>query len=299
MKRELCIGIDLGGSNLRFALVDRQGKVLARCAEPTRPAAGLQSLLTRLLAGVERLRQEGGGLGYSVVALAVGVPGLVCSDGVVRASVNIPALEGVSLARELSIATGIPVVALNDANACALGEKRYGAGRGYRSLIALTLGTGVGSGLILDGKLWTGVDGAAGEFGHIPVEPDGRPCGCGSRGCLEQYASASAIARDGDDAAAVARRARQGDAAALAVFAEAGRYLGIAVAGVVNLLNLEAVILCGGVARSFDLLESSLRRELISRTFALSGGRVRIEPGLLGDDAGVLGAAVAAFGTAV
>ncbi|MBU5614816.1 ROK family protein [Geomonas azotofigens] len=299
MRRELCIGIDLGGSNLRFALVDRQGRVLARSAEPTLPAAGLASLLSRLLCGVERLRREAAGMGFGTAALAVGVPGLVCSDGVVRASVNVPVLEGVPLARELSVATGMPVATLNDANACALGEKRYGAGRGYRSLIALTLGTGVGSGLILDGKLWTGVDGAAGEFGHIPVEPEGRPCGCGSRGCLEQYASAGAIARGGDDAAAVARRARQGDAAAIAVFAEAGRYLGIAAAGVVNLLNLEAVILCGGVARSFDLLAPSLRRELVSRTFAISGGRVRVEPGVLGDDAGVLGAAVAAFGTAL
>ncbi|GFO65218.1 ROK family protein [Geomonas paludis] len=296
MKQELCIGIDLGGSNLRFALVDRQGRVLARCAEPTLPAAGLASLLARLLDGVERLRQEGARLGCGTVALAVGVPGLVCSDGVVRASVNVPVLEGVPLARELSAATGMPVAALNDANACALGENRYGAGRGYRSLIALTLGTGVGSGLILDGRLWTGVDGAAGEFGHIPVEPEGRPCGCGSRGCVEQYASAGAIARNGDDAAAVARRARQGDAAALAVFAEAGRYLGIAAAGVVNLLNLEAVLLCGGVAQSFDLLVPALRRELVSRTFPVSGGRVRVEQGTLGDDAGVLGAAVAAFG---
>ncbi|QWV92217.1 ROK family protein [Geomonas oryzisoli] len=297
MKRELCIGVDLGGSNLRFALVDRQGRVLARSAEPTLPSAGLDSLLSRLQARVGQLQEEAARIGTSVAALAVGVPGLVCSDGVVRASVNVPALEGVPLARELSAATGMPVVVLNDANACALGEKRYGAGRGYHSLIALTIGTGVGAGLILDGKLWTGVDGAAGEFGHIPVEPEGRPCGCGSRGCLEQYASAGAIAREGEGAEAVARRARQGDAAALAAFAAAGRYLGIAAAGVVNMLNLEAVILCGGVAQSFDLLEPALRRELVSRTFPVSGGRVHVAPGELGDDAGVLGAAVAAFDT--
>ncbi|QXE91155.1 ROK family protein [Geomonas subterranea] len=297
MTRELCIGVDLGGSNLRMALVDRQGSVLARSAEPTLPAAGLDSLLSRLLAGVGRLQGEATRIGARTVALAVGVPGLVCSDGVVRASVNVPGLEGVPLARELSLATGLPVAALNDANACAVGEKRYGAGRDYRSLIALTIGTGVGAGLILDGKLWTGADGAAGEFGHIPVEPEGRPCGCGSRGCLEQYASAGAIAGEGGDAAVVANRARLGDAAALAVFAEAGRYLGIAMAGVVNLLNLEAVIVCGGVARSFDLLAPALLRELDSRTFSVAGGRVRVEPGMLGDDAGVLGAAATAFET--
>lgn len=296
MRRELCIGVDLGGSNLRLALVDREGRVLLRRCEPTLAGAGLHSLLSRIEAGVHELRQQAKAMDLRVASVGVGVPGLVCSDGVIRSSVNVAALDGVNLARELSASTGLPVLALNDANASALAEYRYGAGRGASSLIALTIGTGVGAGLILDGKLWTGADGAAGEFGHIPVEPHGRPCGCGGRGCLEQYASALAIAPDGN-AAAVAGRARDGDAAALALFALAGCYLGIAAAGVVNLLNLELVIVGGGVAGSFDLLAPSLRRELFARTFPVAAARVRVEQGKLGDDAGIVGAAVAAFGS--
>lgn len=295
MRQELCIGVDLGGSNLRLALSDREGRVLARCAEATLPAAGLDPLLARLLSALKRLREEALKQGATVAAVGLGLPGLVLKDGVVRSSVNLPPLEGVNLPRDLSAELGVPVLAINDANAGALGEKRYGAGRKYASLIMLTIGTGVGGGLILDGKLWTGADGTAGEFGHIPVEPEGRPCGCGSRGCLEQYASATAISGGSGDAAAVASRARQGDVEALARFAEAGRYLGIAAAGVVNLLNLEGIILGGGVAESFELLAPALRRELDSRTFPVPGARVRVERGELGDDAGVLGAAALAF----
>lgn len=295
MRRQLRIGVDLGGSNLRLALVDREGRVLARSAQPTLASEGLDSLLSRLLSALRGLKEEATKEGASVSAVGLGLPGLVCRDGVVRSSVNVPCLDGVDLAREVSGALGTPVAALNDANAGALGEMRYGAGRSYASLIMVTVGTGIGAGLVLDGKLWTGADGAAGEFGHIPVEPEGRPCGCGSRGCLEQYASARALSGGSGDAALVAGRARQGDAEALALFAEAGRYLGIAAAGVVNLLNLDAVILGGGVTESFDLLAPSLRRELISRTFPVPGGRVRIEKGELGKDAGVLGAAAFAF----
>jgi glucokinase len=167
----------------------------------------------------------------------------------------------------------------------------------------LTIGTGVGSGLILDGRLWTGIDGAAGEFGHITVEPGGKACGCGNTGCLEQYASARAIAAPAGSpeaggtcgAAAVAARALKGDPVAAAVFQQAGRYLGIAAAGVLNLLNLEAIILGGGVAGSFELLAVPMRNEIAARAFAIPGARVRVLKGELGDDAGVLGAAAAAF----
>lgn len=295
--QDVCIGVDVGGTNLRLALVDRGGLVLARIAEPTRGDCGLPSVLSRLSEAVERLQGEAQARGRKVAALGVGLPGLVLADGVVRSSLNLPALEGVNLARELSGAAGLPLFVMNDANACAVGEQRYGAGRGYNSLLMLTVGTGVGAGLILDGKLWTGADGAAGEFGHVTVEPEGRPCGCGNRGCLEQYASATALSAGEIDAAAVARRAREGDAEALALFEEAGRYLGIAAAGVVNLLNLEAIVLGGGGSESFDLLEPFIWREIASRSFAIPGARVRLEKGALGDDAGVLGAAAVAFDT--
>lgn len=294
MKQKGCIGIDIGGTNLRLALVDQEGRILARSEEATLPAAGLPFLLSRLEFALQGLQETALSGGMEVAAVGVGVPGLVCRDGVVRASVNIPALEGVPLGEEIARTVGVPVLLVNDANASAVAEHRFGAGRDCSSLLVVTLGTGIGAGLILDGRLWTGADGAAGEFGHITVEPQGRRCGCGASGCLEQYASATAISGGSGDAEKVAVRARAGDAGALAIFTEAGRYLGIATAGVVNLLNLDAVILTGGVSGSFEFLEPALRRELSARSFAVPGARVRILKGSLDNDAGVLGAAALA-----
>ena len=291
----VCIGVDVGGTNLRFAVVNRDGEVLDRISEPTCVASGCAPFLARLLVILDRLKSEVEDSGRRLAAVGIGIPGLVSDRGVIGFSVNFASLQGLNLAEALSLAAGVPVLALNDANACAIGEQRFGAGKGYRSSLMLTIGTGVGAGLILDGRLWTGIDGAAGEFGHITVEPSGRTCGCGNRGCLEQYASATAICSGKGSAAAVALRARRGDAEAAACFEQAGRYLGIAAAAVVNLLNLEAIILGGGVAESFDLLAPPMRKEILARSCAVPGTRVRIVKGALGDDAGVLGAAATAF----
>jgi glucokinase len=306
LKDCVCLGVDVGGTNLRCALVAPDGTVLGRESLATDIAAGRGPFLERLLGLLTRLRAQAGARGKRVGAVGLGVPGLLSNDGVLRSSVNLPALEGINLAEAVSAGIGLPAVALNDANASAVGEARFGAGRPYASTLTMTLGTGVGAGLILDGRLWTGIDGVAGEFGHLTVEPNGRRCGCGNRGCLEQYASATAIAAlaagcglDAGggrlDAARVADLARQGDGKALGVFEQAGCYLGIAAAGVVNLLNLEAIILGGGVAESFDLLGPVLQRELRARAFAVPGERARVLKGELGDDAGVLGAAATAF----
>ena len=305
-QESVCLGVDVGGTNLRCALVTRDGAVLVRESEATDIASGRDPFLERLCALLDRLKAGAGAQGGRVAAVGLGVPGLLSNDGVLRSSVNLVALEGLNLAELVSARIGLPVAALNDANASAVGEQRFGAGRPFASSIMLTLGTGVGAGLILDGRLWTGIDGVAGEFGHITVEPNGRRCGCGNTGCLEQYASATAIAAlafgmglhaGGGrlDAACVAALAREGDPKACAVFQQAGAYLGIAAAGVINLLNLEAIILGGGVAESFDLLAPALRSEIRERAFATPGGRVQLLKGELGDDAGVLGAAAAAF----
>ena len=306
--RDVCIGVDLGGTNLRCALVTRGGAIIRRQSLATDIGSGSASFLSRLLSALNRLQQEAQGDDLQVLAAGLGVPGLISPEGEILSSLNLPPLEGLNLAREVASALGLPAVALNDANAGAIGEQRFGAGRGFRSSLMLTIGTGVGGGLILDHRLWTGCDGAAGEFGHMTVEPEGRPCGCGNRGCLEQYVSAGAIAAgagasqggaaqtgDNGGAAAVAARALRGDAEAARVFEQAGRYLGIAAAGVVNLLNLEAIILGGGVAQSFELLATPMRKEVAARAFALPAATVRIVKGELGDDAGILGAAAAAF----
>jgi len=298
----VCLGVDVGGTNLRCAMVTASGEVIRRDRLPTDVDLGRESFLERLLLVLKDLKREGEALGKRVAAVGLGVPGLISNEGVVHSSVNLLPLEDLNITQEVSRRLGMPVLAINDANACAVGEKRFGAGRPYASILVLTLGTGVGSGLILNDMLWTGIDGVAGEFGHVTVEPLGDPCGCGNRGCLELYASATAIAaqaaREGESmgtADLVARAARNGDPTAAAIFARAGRYLGIATASAVNLLNLEAIVLGGGVAESFDLLSGTLERELHSRAFTIPARRVRILKGELGDDAGVLGASALAF----
>ncbi|HEY6838656.1 MAG TPA: ROK family protein, partial [Geobacteraceae bacterium] len=268
--RKAVVGIDLGGTNLRFALVRAEGAIVKRLRQPTSIHEGWESLLGRLAAGVAQLAEEAAAEGITVEGVGIGVPGLIGSDGFVHSSVNLLPLEGRNIGEALKRSTGFPVVAANDANAIAFGEKMYGAGRGFSSFLMFTIGTGIGSGLVLDGRLWKGRDGFAAEYGHATVEPDGLDCGCGNHGCLERYASATAIVdcvtkelrrgRESSLAAIpetdlsaehVAEAASAGDELARSVYVRAGRYLGVAAASAVSLLNLEAIILGGGVAASF------------------------------------------------
>jgi len=297
------VGIDIGGTNLRFALVTEDGDICSRLRLTTEMTRA--GFLHQLTAGIRELQQQAPQLGCRLVAAGAGVPGLVTRSGEILSSVNLPHCEGVNLARELAQSTALPAVVGNDANVAACGEQRFGAGRPYRSFLMVTLGTGVGGGLILDGRLWTGSDGFAGEFGHMTVEPDGRPCPCGNRGCLEQYASATALVaaaresalsgRVAESAESLADAARSGDPRAVALFARAGRYLGIAAAGVINLLNIEAIVVGGGVAASFPLWGEAMRQEIDMRGFRPAVARVAVVRSELGDDAGVLGAAALAF----
>ena len=306
------IGIDIGGTNLRFALVGGDGAILHQERGKTASTEGYDAFFSRLTGGINRLTSMASGIGRQVSAVGIGVPGVIGGDGLVHSSVNLQILDGVNLREVVTGHCNLPVVVLNDANAFACGEKWFGAGRTCASLLVVTLGTGVGGGLILDDRLWTGIDGAAGEFGHLTVEPDGHPCPCGNRGCLEQYASATAIAAAARRALGewgldlpspggrftahgLAEAARHGDRLALGIFAEAGRYLGIAAAGVANFLNLEALIIGGGMAESFDLLVPSLRQEIDGRSFPVNSSRLKVLKGALGDDAGILGSAAMAL----
>jgi len=276
------LAADIGGTSLRAALVDANGKILDRRSGPTPPdpAAGLALL--------RRFWDELGAADARGVVIAGGIrPG----SGEITQSPNLPRWEGVPLARELACG------AWNDANGALLGEAWKGALRGARSALLLTLGTGVGGGVLLDGALWEGATGCAGELGHVPVEGRGPPCACGSRGCLEVYASAPAVARaaGAPDGVEAARLARAGDAKAAAAFAGAGEALGIALAGLVNAFNPEAICLGGGLAGAFDLLAPPLEATLAARAFRLAREGLRIVPAALGNDAGLLGAAGAAL----
>lgn len=313
MRRTFFIGIDVGGTNLRFALVDGKGRIRHRLHGKTGIHEGRDAFFSRLGKGIGALRDLAESEGGEVAAVGAGVPGLISNDGFVHVSVNLTPLDGVNLRDAISTLTGLPTVVANDVNAIAWGEKTFGAGRPFGSFLMVTLGTGVGGGLVLDGRLWSGIDGVAGEFGHVTVEPDGHPCPCGNRGCLEQYSSATAITRaarrlleqggsaisgfapEGLSTEAIAAAARDGDAATAALFTEAGRHLGIAVASMANLLNLEAVIVGGGVAASLDLLRGAMERELHARAFPVPARRLQIIPAALGDDGGLLGSAALAM----
>ncbi|MEI8354585.1 MAG: ROK family protein [Deltaproteobacteria bacterium] len=308
------IGIDLGGTNLRFALLDMSGTILIRDRQPTEIDRGKDALLHRLTAGIAGIRDKAAGIGLKVRAIGAGAPGLILKDGTILSSVNLAPLEGLNLRSYLELQSGLPVTVANDANAAAYGEKSFGAGKPFSSFLLLTIGTGVGSGLILDNKVWTGADGLAAEYGHATIVPDGRSCPCGNKGCLEQYASANAIVLSALEAVqlgrggplasystgeitaeTVARHAFAGDPLSLEIFNEAGRFLGIAAASTVNLLNIEAILIGGGVARSFGLLAGPMLRELSARAYNAIAARVKIISGALGDDAGCIGSAVLAM----
>ena len=314
MKTRAVISLDIGGTNLRMAVVTKDGAVISRSQSACRINMGRTAFLEAVSGEYEKLRKSALRSGVNIAAVGAGVPGLIDRTGTISSAVNLKPLEDFNLKRWLESLTGLPAVVLNDANAAAIAEKSSGAGRPFSSLLHITLGTGVGSGLILDGRLWTGRDGAAAEFGHITVEPNGHVCQCGNYGCLEQYASATAISEfakkkldegvkstlslvkiDMLETAHVAVAAENGDSLALKCFRRAGQYLGIACASAVNLLNPEAIIVGGQVSRSFDLIAPALRREIDARAFHLPAATVKLLKGELGDNAGIMGSAAAAF----
>lgn len=292
-RAESYIGVDIGGTNLRGALFSAAGEVLHRFRSLSVIDAGREPFLASLGEGLDSLLGIADALGLSVQAVGVGVPGLIDCHGLVHSSVNLPPLAGLQLRETLEARLGVPVRCANDANLIALGESSSGAGQGLDSLMVITIGTGLGSGLILNRQLWEGSRGFAAEFGHVTVEPDGYPCPCGNRGCLEQYVSATALTRMGGGLAAdeLARLARDGNPDAQRLFEQVGRYLGIALAGLLNTLNLDGIVIGGGVSASYDLLEPALLQELHQRTFRQIMHQVVVRRASLGDDAGLLGAA--------
>lgn len=307
------MAIDIGGTNLRMALIRSDGLLLKRHSFSCRIADGLNQFLENISHGAQFISEFASTSEVSIRAVGAGVPGATDSSGRVVSSVNLAPLVGFHLREWLSSNWNIPAVLLNDANAAAFAELTYGAGRPFDSFIHFTLGTGVGSGLVLNKQVWTGRRGLAAEYGHATVEPFGRPCNCGNNGCLEQYASANGIILNAkeqlsrgksstltdhaDDitAAQIARAAQNGDNVAIESLESAGRYLGIAAASAVNLLDLEAIIIGGGVAESFSFLEPAISFELQRRAYPTAREGLMVIKGELGDDAGLLGAAAAAW----
>jgi len=310
------IGIDLGGTNIRAALVDERGSVRQRHCLSTGAADGVDAVVSRL---VEAARTIVSSSGEEVEAIGIGAPGLVDpSRGVVRIPPNLPGWGEVPLASLIEGALGYPTRVGNDTNMVTLAEWMCGAGRGARHMVCLTLGTGVGGGLVLDSQLYLGARGAAAEIGHMTVEPQGPLCNCGNRGCLESLVGASAIAErarmaiergEGEEMRRlsggdheqltpeiVARAAECGDEAARRVLYDVGVYLGIALASIVNLLDPEIIVIGGGISHAGDLILEPARAAMEERAMRLEDRHVSVVPAALGDDGGVIGAALFALG---
>ncbi|HEX8072135.1 MAG TPA: ROK family protein [Pyrinomonadaceae bacterium] len=301
------LGVDLSGTTLRAALVGADGQVAARRdAAIEGDAVGPQ---------VARLVAELRDAGPAVAALGVGIPGLVRPDtGRVVVSADLPAAARGDLRAEIAQATGLPVTVENDANAAAYGEYVAGAGRGARTLFYITIGTGIGGALVLDGRLWHGASGFAGEIGHITILPDGEQCNCGNYGCLETVASAPNIVRRTHErllrdstsslsrlglskdftAADIAHEANNGDDFALMMLERTGRYIGTAVATVINLLNIERIILGGAIMDAGDLILQPIIREAGKRSFQPCFEATQIVAAQLAADAVAVGAAMLA-----
>ncbi len=300
--KKIALALDLGGTNLRLAAVGEDGAVYSRsrAATPTQSSSGeIVDLIVRL---ADECRREAPA-GTDVFAIGAAAPASIDqAAGVLTQLPNLPALDGLSLRDILSQRLGVPAILENDATAAALGENWRGASRNLDDSICVTLGTGVGGGLIINGQPFRGKDGTAGEVGHICVEAEGLPCGCGGRGCVEQYASATAIVRMANEAGLDVRSSRDvydaaiaGDANAIAVFDRMGSYLGIGLSSLINVLNPEMIVICGGVSAALELFIGSVNREVKVRAFSEPAMRAKIVRGELGDDAGILGAARAAF----
>jgi len=293
------IGIDLGGTNLRVAAVDSSGEILDKVSEPAVFDAGPEHVAEEIARVVDNVRKKVGVDGLAGVG--IGVPGYIdITAGVVVGSANLPGFEGFPVRDRIQQNLGTPIHLENDANAAALGEMWMGAGKNVKDLILLTLGTGIGGGIVIDGKVVHGSNGMAGEFGHMTVFPDGNPCGCGNCGCLEKHASATAIAamgrmmhfgREVKTAADVYALALEGNDRAKRVFESMGRALGIALASLINAFNFPLYLVSGGPLPAWDLFSPTMFSEISKRSFTFSRTGTRVERALLGADAGLFGAA--------
>ncbi|HSW51264.1 MAG TPA: ROK family protein [Bryobacteraceae bacterium] len=296
------IGLDLGGTNFRAAAVDPEGSVLDRVSAATNSAGGREAILSSIVSAIETLRR--GRPQDELAGIGVALAGFIeMEKGLVLSSPNIPAFENFAARDEIGARLGSPVILENDANAAALGEKWMGAGRGVDDLVLLTLGTGIGGGIVIGGQVLHGSQGMAAEVGHITVNPTGIPCACGNAGCLEKHASATAIATMarhmalGDDLTSedVHRLAVAGNPLAVRVFESMGSALGTGLAALVQIFNFPLYLLSGGVTAAWDMFAPAMLREIQQRSFTFRAGRTRVEKAALGSEAGLYGAARLAF----
>jgi glucokinase len=295
---EYSIGLDLGGTNLRAAAIDKSGAMLGKVSGRTQYSEGREAIVSDMVEAIGSLRAKFGK--ENLAGIGIGVPGFISlKDGVIRNCANISTLENFPIRDEIGRRLETTVILENDANAAALGEKWIGAGRDVDDLIMLTLGTGIGGGIISNGKVLRGFAGMAGELGHITAVPYGNPCGCGNRGCVEKHGSATSIVAQarmlglGKDLTAkeVFELAIAGNDKARQIFEAMGEAIGIVLAMLVNAFNFPLYLIAGGVIAAWDLFEPPMIAETRRRSFTFRTTQTRVEKAQLGNEAGLFGAA--------
>jgi glucokinase len=312
MTERLIAGVDLGGTKIYSLVATAEGEVRGHDRRPTQADGGPDSVVERIAESVQASLSAAGASLDDIDGVGISSPGPCDPErGMVTDAPNLPGFHNIHLTRLVSGTLGVPAILENDANAAAYGEHRFGAGRGFKHIVYVTLGTGIGGGIIIDGKVYSGASGAAGEVGHMILLENGPPCNCGMRGCLESLSSGPAIARDASAALADGRTpglaqmvgeayptteqvyeaALQGDEACRDVIQRAGRYLGLGLAGLLNIFNPEALILGGGLTNLKDFYMGPAL-ELASRgAFPQVRADAKLKIAELGDAAGALGAA--------
>lgn len=309
------IGIDVGGTNVKIALVDGEGKIIYSNSVPTYAQMGYEYTVNNIKQAIRDLMKETNTDAKEIEGIGFDFPGQVdYKTGVVKLAPNIPGWVNVPIAQMIEEEFNIPTRIDNDVRCAALGELKFGAGKGCENFVCITVGTGIGSGLVINGQLVRGAANAAGEIGHIKLKMNGGPiCGCGDTGCLEAFASGPSIVAmaqeylkggkstkfremagaDGEITPyIVAKAAEAGDPVAKRIFEIVGTYIGMGLVSVINLLNPEKVIIGGGVAAAGDLLLDPIRKTIKERAMVVAGNSVEIVPAELGNSAGVIGASM-------
>lgn len=314
MIRKFKIGVDIGGTNVKIALVDAKGIIGYSNSVPTRAEMGYQYTIDNIISTIRSSLKESNTSIENILGIGFGGPGQIDSNqGIVRIFPNIPGWINVPLAEIIQKEFNVPVKVDNDVRVATLGEFHFGAGKGCQNLVCITVGTGIGSGLIVNGQLVRGASLAAGEIGHMILQDfNGPMCGCGSTGCLEAFASGPSIVKMANEyivggksakfvelaggkpitSHIVCEAALQGDQVAKRIFEIQGHYIGIALASVVNLLNPEKIIVGGGVAQAGELLLQPIRETIDKRALSVSAKAVQVVPAELGESAGVVGASL-------
>ena len=314
--KSLVIGLDLGGTNSVFGVVDSKGEIIATTSIKTQAYPSVDQYIMESVKAIKQIAEQVGGM-EKIRAMGIGAPCGNYYKGTIEHAANLVWAKGiVPLANMFVNELGIPVVVTNDAKAAAMGEMKYGVAVGMNNFVELTLGTGVGSGIVANGQLIYGFDGFAGELGHMIVEPDGRPCGCGRKGCLETYCSATGVVRtaiamleESPEATSlrdiatdkltsyeVYKAAMAGDTMAQEVFKQTGRRIGIACANIATVLSPEAFIFFGGLAQAGELLLRPIEEAYNENVLSLYKGKARfLMSGLDGAKAAILGASAIAW----